>query len=55
MILVTEYMVGGDLWNVLGHDTEQNFGWYRRHAIFFYAVDFPLCDYHAWLERCGRS
>ena len=30
MILVTEYMVGGDLWNVLGHDTEHNFSWYKR-------------------------
>ena len=33
MILVTEYMVGGDLWNVLGHDTEQNFSWYKRYVL----------------------
>jgi len=30
MILVTEYMVGGDLWHVLRHDTEHNFSWYKR-------------------------
>ena len=30
MILVTEYMVGGDLYDVIGHDLNQTFSWYQR-------------------------
>ena len=33
MVLVTEYMVGGDLYNVIGHDLDRTFSWYRRHGL----------------------
>ena len=32
MVLVTEYMVGGDLYNVIGHDLDRTFSWYRRQG-----------------------
>lgn len=33
MVLVTEFMVGGDLYNVIGHDLDRTFSWYRRHGL----------------------
>ena len=41
MVLVTEYMRGGDLYDVLGHDLDRSFSW---HGRWDQGLDFYDCS-----------
>ena len=38
MVLVTEYMKGGDLHRVLGCDLNREFGWHKRCVAVAYII-----------------